>query len=131
MYLTKRKKLSPAYWPIEDKKQYVFARPLPHTKTCIWFKYPPKNAHWTFLVVTWIWLWLLTDILPKLLLSDGDTRMLLLQWGWGSLVFCSVFSHNLFIVTYTYLSLILTIDVCYSQLIIFCILFKKVTKISK
>ena len=66
-----------------------------------------------------IWLWLLTDILQKGLLSDGDPRMLLLQWGWGSLGFCSVFSDNFFVVTYTCLSLVLTIDFCYSQLIFF------------
>ena len=77
-----QKKLSIANWPIEGKKHYVFARKLSHTKACIWFKYPPINAHWTFLVVTWIWLWPLTDILQKLLLSDGDPRMLLLQ-SWG------------------------------------------------
>ena len=129
MYL--EKKLTIANGPIEGKKQYVFDRQLPHTKTCIWFKYPPINAHWTFLVVTWIWLWPLTDILQKLLLSDGDPRMLLLRWGWGSLGFCSGFSDNFFVVTYTYLSLVLTIDFCYSQLIIFCILFKKGTKINK
>ena len=44
---------------------------------------------------------------------------------WGSLVFCSVSSDNFFVVTYTCLSLVLTIDFCYSQLIFFCILFKK------
>ena len=75
--------------------------------------------------------WPLTDILQKRLLSDGDPRMLLLQWGWGSLGFCSVFSDNFFVVTYTCLSLVLTIDFCYSQLIFFCILFKKDTKINK
>ena len=111
--------------------QKKICRELPHTKTCIWFKYPPINVHWTSLVVTWIWLWPLTDILQKLLLSDGDPRMLLLQRGWGSLGFCSVFSDNFFVVTYTYLSLVLSNDFCYSQLIIFCILFKKDTKINK
>ena len=82
-------------------------------------------------MATWIWLWPLTDILQKGLLSDGDPRMLLLQWGWGSLGFCSVSSDNFFVVTYTCLSLVLTIDFCYSQLIFFCILFKKDTKINK
>ena len=43
--------------------------------------------------------------------------MLLLQWGWGSLGFCSVFSDNFFVVRYTYLSLVLTIGFYYSQLI--------------
>ena len=40
-------------------------------------------------------------------------------------VLCSVSSDNFFVVTYTCLSLVLTIDFCYSQLIFFCILFKK------
>ena len=96
------------------------------------FKYPPTNVHWTFLMATWIWLWPLTDILQKGLLSDGDPRMLLLQWGWVSLGFCSIFSDNFFVVTYTCLSLVLTIDFCYSQLTFFCNLFKKTqNKISK
>ena len=82
-------------------------------------------------MATSMWLWPLTDILQKGLLSDGDPRMLLLQWSWGSLGFCSVFSDNFFVVTYTCLSLVLTIDFCYSQLIFFCILFKKDTKINK
>ena len=68
---------------------------------------------------------LLQDILQKGLLSGGDPRMLLLQWGWGSPGFCSVFSDSFFVVTYPYLSLTLTIDFCYSQLTFFCILFKK------
>ena len=50
---------------------------------------------------------------------------------WGSLWFCSVSSDNFFVVTYTCLSLVLTIDFCYSQLIFFCILFKKDTKTNK
>ena len=51
---------------------------------------------------------------------------------WGSLGFCSVFSDNFFVVTYTCLSLVLTIDFCYSQLTFFCNLFKKTqNKISK
>ena len=49
----------------------------------------------------------------------------------GSLGFCSVFSNNFFVVTYIYLSLVLAIDFCYSQLMFFCILFKKDTKIKK
>ena len=40
------------------------------------------------------------------------------------------FSDNLFVVTYICLSLVLTIDLCYSQWIFFCI-FKKDTKINK
>ena len=60
-------------------------------------------------------------ILQKELLSDGNPRMLLFQLGWGSLGFCSVFSDNFFVITYTCLSLVLTIDFCYSQLI-FCFL---------
>ena len=44
---------------------------------------------------------------------------------WGSLGFCSVSSVDFFVVTYTCLSEVLTIDFCYSQLIFFCILFKK------
>ena len=82
------------------------------------FKYP---SNWSFLIETWIWLWPLPDILQKGLLSDGDPRMLLLQWGWGSLGFYSVSSDNFFVVTYNCLSLVLTIDFCYSQLIFFCI----------
>ena len=50
---------------------------------------------------------------------------------WGSLGFCSVSSDNFFVVTYTCLSLVLIIDFCYSQLIFFCILFKKDTKTNK
>ena len=50
---------------------------------------------------------------------------------WGSLSFCPVFSDNFFVVTYTCLSLVLTIDFCYSQLIFFCFLFKKDTKTNK
>ena len=49
----------------------------------------------------------------------------------GSPGFCSVCSDNFFVVTYTFLSLVLTIDLCYSQLIFFCILFKKDPKINK
>ena len=96
MYLAE-KKLAIVNWPIEGKKQYVFARQLPHTKTYIYFKYPPINVHWPFLVGTWIWLWYLTDILLKGLLSDGNPRTLLLQWGLSSLGFCSVSSDNFFI----------------------------------
>ena len=82
---------------------------------------------------TLIWLSRLTDILLKGLLSDGDPRMLLLQWGLSSLGFCSVSSDNFFVVRYTCLSLVLTIDICYLQLIFFFvyILFKKGTKIKK
>ena len=65
-------------------------------------------------MATSMWLWPLTDILQKGLLSDGDPRMLLLQWGWGSLGFCSVSSDNFFVVTYTCLSLVLTVDFFYS-----------------
>ena len=82
---------------------------------------------------TLIWLSRLTDILLKGLLSDGDPRMLLLQWGLSSLGFCSVSSDNFFVVRYTCLSLVLTIDFCYLQLIFFFVykLFKKGTKIKK
>ena len=55
----------------------------------------------------------------KGLLSDGDPRMLLLQWGSSSLGFCSVSSDNFFVARYTFLPLMLTIDFCYSQLIFF------------
>ena len=72
------KKLGIVNWPIEHRKQYVFARQLPHTKTYIQFKYPPIKVHWTFLVGIWIWLWRFTDILLKGLLNDGDPRILLL-----------------------------------------------------
>ena len=49
----------------------------------------------------------------------------------GSLGFCSVSSDNVYVVTYTCLSLVLTIDFRYSQLIFFCILFKEDTKINQ
>ena len=52
----------------------------------------------------------LKDKLQQGLLSDGNLRMLLLQWDCGSLGFCLVFSDNFFAVTYTCLSLVLTID---------------------
>ena len=68
------KSLSIANWPIEDKKQYVFARQLPHTKSFLW---QLEYGYGLF-----------TNIIQKGLLSDGDPRMLLLQWGWGSLGFC-------------------------------------------
>ena len=109
-------------------KKYVFVRQLPHTKMYIC---PLINVHWAFFVATWIWQWPLTDILQKGLLGDGDRRMLLLQWVWGSLGFCSVFSNNFFVVTYTCLSLLLTIDFCYSQLIILVSYFKKAQKLRK
>ena len=76
-------------------------------------------------------LWPLTDILQKGLLGDSAPRMLLLQWGWGSLGFCSVFSDNFFVVTYTCLYLVLTIDFCYSQLIFFVSYLKNTKIISK
>ena len=50
--------------------------------------------------------------------------------GLGFTIFCSVSSDNLLVVIYTFLSLVLTIDFCYSQLIFSCNLFKK-DKISK
>ena len=43
----------------------------------------------------------------------------------GFIIFCSVSSDNFFVVIYTFLSLVLTMDFYYSQLIFFCILFKK------
>ena len=42
---------------------------------------------------------------------------------WGSRGFCSVSPDNFFVVTYTCLSLVLTIDFCYSQLILLFLLF--------
>ena len=45
-------------------------------------------------------------------------------------IFCSVSSDNFSVVIYTFLSLVLTIDFCYSQLVFACNLFKK-DKISK
>ena len=67
------------------------------------------------------------------MLSDGNPRMLLLQWDLSSLGLCWASSDNFIVVRYTYLSLLLTIDFCYSQLIFFFvyILFKKDTKIKK
>ena len=50
---------------------------------------------------------------------------------WGSLGLCSVSSDNFFVVTYTCLSLVLTIDFCYSQLKFFCISFKKDIQLNK
>ena len=67
----------------------------------------------------WTLLWRVTDILLKGLLSDSDQRMLLLQWALSSLGFCSVSSYNFFVFRYTFLSLVLTIDFCNSQLIFF------------
>ena len=49
----------------------------------------------------------------------------------GFTIFYSVSSDNFFVIIYTFLSLVLSIDFCYSQLIIFCILFKKDKKIRK
>ena len=46
----------------------------------------------------------------------------------GSLGFCSVSSDNFFVVTYTCLSLVLTIDFCYSQLIFFVSYLKNTQK---
>ena len=51
--------------------------------------------------------------------------------GLGFTIFYSVSSDNFFVIIYTFLSLVLSIDFCYSQLIIFCILFKKDKKIRK
>ena len=65
------------------------------------------------------------DIAPYRYTLKGTAKL------WGSLGFCSVSSDNFFVVTYTCLSLVLTIDFCYSQLIFFGILFKKDTKINK
>ena len=45
--------------------------------------------------------------------------------GLGSVGFCSVSSESFFVVTCTCLSLVLAFDFCNSQLIFFCILFKK------
>ena len=118
IYLAK-KKLGIINWPIEGKRKNVLARKLPHTKRYKYFKYPPINVHWTFPVGTWTWLWPLTDILLKELLSDSDSRILLLQRGLSSLGFCSVSSDNFFVFRYTYLPL--TIEICNSQLIFFCI----------
>ena len=66
--------------------------------------------------------------------SNGNLNMVIAPYRytlkrtaepWGSLGFCSVSSDIFFVVTCTCLSLVLTIDFCYSQLIFFCILFKK------
>ena len=46
--------------------------------------------------------------------------MLLFQWGLSSLGFCSVSSDVFFVFSF-YLSLVLAIDFCNSQLIFFCI----------
>ena len=74
----------------------------------------------------WIWLWCLTDILLKGLLSDGDPRVLLLQWGLSSLGFCSVSSDNFFVFRCAWL--VLTHSWYFSFVYI---LFKKDTKIKK
>ena len=47
---------------------------------------------------------------------------------WGSVQF---FSDNFFVVTYTCLSLVLTIDFCYSQLIFFVSYLKQTQKLKK
>ena len=57
-----------------------------------------------------MWLWRLTDILLKGLLSDGDPKMLLLQWDLSLPGFCSVSSDNFVVFRDTCLSLELTID---------------------
>ena len=74
----------------------------------------------------WIWLCCLTDILLKGLLSDGDPRVLLLQWGLSSLGFCSVSSDNFFVFRCAWL--VLTHSWYFSFVYI---LFKKDTKIKK
>ena len=51
--------------------------------------------------------------------------------GVGVPIFCPVSLDNFFADIYTFLSLVLTIDFCYSQLIFFCILFKKDKKIKE
>ena len=62
--------------------------------------------------------------------SSVDVKLLLLHviitsmWL-GFTIFSLVSSDDFFVVIYSFLSLVLTIDFCYSQLILFCILFKK------
>ena len=62
-------------------------------------------------------------------ITNGDPRILLLQWSLGSLFLAQFSSDNFFFLVYTFLSLVLTIDFCCSQLILFFILFKKDKKI--
>ena len=56
--------------------------------------------------------------------------MWLLQWGLSSLGFCWISSNNFFVFKYTYLPLVLTIDFCNSQLILFLYIsyFKKIQR---
>ena len=121
------KKLGIVNWSIKGKKSYVFARQLPHIKTYVQVKYPLINSHWTFLVGTWIWLWSLTDILLKGLLSDGNPRILSLHWPLSSLGFCSVSSDkSLRCQIYLF---IFRVD--YGSHFFVYILFKKDSKIKK
>ena len=65
----------------------------------------------------------------KRIVKRWRSRMSLLQWGLQFIIFCSVSPDNFLVNIYTFLSLVLTTDFCYSQFIFFCILFKKDKKI--
>ena len=66
----------------------------------------------------------------KMIAKRWQSKSVITSMGLGFTIFCSVSSDNLLVVIYTFLSLVLTIDFCYSQLIFSCNLFKK-DKISK
>ena len=62
--------------------------------------------------------------------DDGET-MVITSMKLGFTIFCSVSSDNFFVVIYTFLSLVLTIDFCYSQLIFFLSYLKKTKRLNK
>ena len=101
---------------------FLFFFKSPHRKTSIHFKHQTAKVYWSFLVATYVWFWPLTNTLRNGLLNNDDTRMLLLQWDWGSLFSVQyvqiIFCNN-------FLFLVLTIDFFYSQLMFLCILFEK------
>ena len=62
--------------------------------------------------------------------NNGDPRMLWLQWVWSH-YFLSSFFRKFFVGVCTFLSLVLTIDFCYSQLIFLASYFKNTKKLNK
>ena len=67
----------------------------------------------------------------KRIAKRWQSKNVITSMGLGFNVFCSVSSDKFFVVIYNFLSLVLTIDFCHSQLIFFCILFNKDKKINK
>ena len=60
-----------------------------------------------------------------------QSKNVITSMGLGFTIFFSVSADNFFVVIYTFLSLVLIMDFCYSQLIFFCTLFKKDKKIKQ